>query len=81
MHYILKCRLFLHFLSFISIDNPMFGVKYLVIHKVEMHAGVISKLVYGFASVWAIIYSLKLVGYLLVQTHKPYNNLWLLRAI
>ena len=39
-----------------------------------MQAGAISKLLYGFASVWAIIHSLKLVDYLLVRTHKPYNN-------
>ena len=40
-----------------------------------MHAGAISKLVYVFASVRAIIHSLKLVDYFLVQAHKPYTNL------
>ena len=45
-------------------------------HKVQMHAGAISKL-YGFACVQAIIHSLKLVDYPPVQTHKPYNNLHL----
>ena len=29
------------------IDNPMFNVKYLAMHKVQMHAGAVSKLVYG----------------------------------
>ena len=43
-------------------------------YKVHMHAGAIRKLLYGFVSVWAIIHSLKLVDYLLRQTHKPYNN-------
>ena len=45
-----------------------------MMHKVQMHAGAISKLLYGFASLLAIIYILKLVDYLLRQTHKPYNN-------
>ena len=60
------------------IDIPMFNIKYLAMHKVQMQAGVISKLLYGFASVQAIIHSLKLAEYLLVQTHKPYNNFCLL---
>ena len=54
-------------------DNPMCYVKYLAMHKVQMHAGAKSKLSYGFAS--AKIYSLKLVDYLSVQTHKPYTGL------
>ena len=37
----------------------------------QMHAGTISKLLYGFASVREIIHLLKLVDYLPVQTHKP----------
>ena len=32
----------------------MFNIKYLAMDKVQMHAGAISKLLYGFASVWAI---------------------------
>ena len=56
------------------IDIPMFIVKYLAMHKVQTHAGVLSKLLYGFAFVRAIIYSLKLADYIPVQTHKPYNN-------
>ena len=39
-----------------------------------MHACAISKILYGFASVRAIIDSLKLMAYLSVQTHKPYNT-------
>ena len=35
-------------------------------HKMQMHAGVLNKLLYGFVSVL-----LKLVDYLPVQTHKP----------
>ena len=44
--------------------------KFLAMHKVQIHAGVISKLLYGFASVLAIIHSLKLADYL----RKTYNN-------
>ena len=40
-----------------------------------MNADAISKLLYGFAYVWGIIHEPKLVDYLPVQTHKPYNNL------
>ena len=47
----------------------MFNVKYVAMHKVQMHAAAISKLLYGFASVLAIIHELKLVDYRLVQTH------------
>ena len=39
-----------------------------------MHAGAISKLLYGFACVRAITHLLKLVYHLPVHTHKPYNN-------
>ena len=55
----------------------MFNVNYLAMHKVQMHTEAISKLLYGVASVQAIIHSLKLVDYLPVHTHKPYNNLHL----
>ena len=41
-----------------------------------MHAGAISKLFYGFAGVRVIIHSLKLVGYIPVHPHKPYNNFY-----
>ena len=55
----------------------MFTVKYLVMHKVQMHGSAISKLLYGFAAVGAILHSLKFVDciYLPVQAHKLYNNL------
>ena len=43
-------------------------------HKVQKHAGTISKLVYGFASVRATIHLLKLVSYNPVQRHKSYIN-------
>ena len=32
----------------------MFNLKYLAMDKVQMHADAMSKLLYGFASVWAI---------------------------
>ena len=35
----------------------MFNVKYLTTQNVQMLTGAISKLLYGFASVWAIIHS------------------------
>ena len=69
LHYTFTNPLYLH-----SIDMSIFNAKYLTMNKVQMHAGVISKLVYGFVSVRAIINSLKLVDYLIIQTHKPYNN-------
>ena len=53
----------------------MFNVRYFAMHLVQVHAGAINKLSYGFASVRAIILSLKLVDYLPVHTHKPYYNL------
>ena len=56
----------------------MFNIKYLTMHKVHMHAGAIRQLLYGCAYVRGIIYSLKLVDYPPVHTHKPYNYLHLL---
>ena len=53
----------------------MFYIKYLTMHKVCMHAGAIRQLLYGCAFVREIIHSLKLVDYLPVHTHKPYNSL------
>ena len=47
----------------LSFDIQMLNIIYLA-----------SKLLYGFASVQAIIHSLKLMDYLPVQKHKPYNN-------
>ena len=52
-------------------DSLMFYVKYLTMH---MHAGTIRQLLYGCVYVREIIHSLKLVDYLPVQTHKPYNS-------
>ena len=49
--------------------------KSLVMHKVTMHAGTMSKLLNGIVFVGAKIHSLKLEYYIPVQTHKPYNNL------
>ena len=49
-------------------------------HKVHMHAGAIRQLLYGCVYVREIIHSLKLVDYLPVHTHEPYNNLQLIRA-
>ena len=59
----------------------MFNVKYLAMHNVQMHAGAISKLLYGFASIGRIIHSLKFVDYLPLQTHTPHNNLHLFRMV
>ena len=56
----------------------MFYIKYLTMHKVPMHAGAISQLLYGCAYAWKIIHSLKLVDYPPVHTHKPYNNVHML---
>ena len=52
------------------IDSPMFNVRYFAMHKVQLHAGAISELLYGFSPVRAIINSLKLVDYLPVHTQK-----------
>ena len=59
---------------YLFIDIPTFNIKYIAMHKVLMHAGSISILLSGFASVWAIIVSLKLAHYLHIPTHKPYND-------
>ena len=56
-------------------DIQMFYIKYLTMYKLHMHAGAIRKLLYGCAYEREIIHSLKLVDYLPVHTHKPYNNL------
>ena len=49
----------------------MLYIKYLAM----LHAGAIRQLLYGCVYVREIIHSLKLVDYLTVHTHKPYNNL------
>ena len=41
----------------------------------HIHAGAIRQLLNGCANVREIIHSLKLLDYLPVHTHKPYNNL------
>ena len=55
----------------------MFYINYLTMHKVHMYAGAIRQLLYGCVYVREIIHSLKLVDYLPVHTHKPYDNLHL----
>ena len=50
----------------------MLYIKSLTMYKVHMHYGT-----YGCAYVWEIIHSLKLMDYLPIHTHKPYNNLHL----
>ena len=42
-----------------------------------MHAGAIRKLLYGMCVCTGDNHSLKLVGYLPEQTHKPNNNLYI----
>ena len=61
-------------------DIRMFYISYLTMQKVHMHAGAIRQLLYGCAYVREIIHSVKLVDYLPVHTHKPYNNLHLLNS-
>ena len=60
-------------------DIPIYYIKYLTMHKVQMHAGARRQLLYGYAYVLEIINSLKLMDYLPVHMHKPYNNLHLSR--
>ena len=55
----------------------MIYIKYLTMCKVHMHAGAIRKLLYGCGYVQEIIHLLKLVDYLPLHTHKPYNRLTL----
>ena len=51
-----------HFIAPLS-DIPMFYIKYFTMHKVQLHAGAIRHLLYGYAYVPEIIHSLKLVDY------------------
>ena len=46
----------IHYMKIMAplIDIPMFNIKYLAMHKVQMHTGAISKLLHGFASVRVI---------------------------
>ena len=55
----------------------MFYIKYLIMHKVHMHAGVIRQLLFDCACVREINHSRKLVNYPSVHTHRPYNYLHL----
>ena len=57
------------------IDIPMFYIKYITMHKVQMHAGPIRVIVCFVLLDGEIILSLKLMDYLPVQTHNPYTNL------
>ena len=53
----------------------MFGINYLItLYKVHMRVGAVRMLLYDCAYVQEIICSLKLVNYLPVHMHKPYNN-------
>ena len=62
-------------------DIRMVYIRYLTMHKVHMHAGAIKQLLYGCAHVQEVIHSLKLVDYLPLHTHTPYNNLHILTSI
>ena len=55
-------------------DILMFYIKYLSMYIVCIYAGAIKKILYGCVSVWEIILSLKIMGYLPIHTHKSYNN-------
>ena len=76
MHYtdVLVCSWLLLVIVAPFSDIRMFYIRYLTMHKVNMHAGAIRQLLYGCAHVREIIHSLKLVDYLPEHTHKPYNN-------
>ena len=67
------CSAFKEIIARLS-DIPLIYIKYLTMHKVHMHAGVIWQLLYGCAYVREIIHSLRVVDYLPVHTHIPYNN-------
>ena len=58
-------------------DIRIFYIRYLKMLIMHLHASAIRQLLYGSAHVRKIIHSLKLVDYLHVHTHKPYNNLHL----
>ena len=61
-------------------DIPMFYIKYLTnsqCTKFKCMLVQLRKLLYGCTYVREIIHSLKLVDYLTVHTHKPYNNIYL----
>ena len=45
--------------------------------KVQMQAGAIRKLLYGVCVGTGDNHSLKFMGYIAIQTHKPYNDLHL----
>ena len=62
--------MFAHF-----IDIPMFYIKCITMHKVQMNAGAIRVIVWFVRLDGKIILSLKLMDYLPVQTHKLYTNL------
>ena len=55
----------------------MFYTRYFTMHKVRMRDGALRQLLYGCTYVREIIHSLKLVYYLPVHIHKPYNKLHL----
>ena len=57
------------------IGIPMFFIKSITMHKVQMHAGAIRVIVWFVRLNGEIILSLKLMDYLVVQTLKPYTNL------
>ena len=63
--------------TFFSSKSIKCYIKYLTIYKMQMHASAIGKVLYGCVYVREIIHLLKLVAYLPVHTHKPYNNLHL----
>ena len=59
------CRCILKLLHIPYVDIQKFNIKYLVMHKVQMHTGAIILLEYG-SCVWT--------GDNPVQLHKPYSN-------
>ena len=65
-----------------SVITPLSAISvFYIIHKAHMHAGAIWQFIlYGRAYVREIIHELKLVVYLPVHTHKPYNNLQILHS-
>ena len=58
------------------IDIPMVYFIYHAKDKAHIHAGTISKLLYGLASVWVMVHFLKCLVYLLEHMHKPHNKVF-----
>ena len=63
------------YLMYIGVIFQCLTLNILQMFRVHMHAGALRMLLNGCVYVWDIIHSLKLVDYLPLHTHRPYNNL------